>query len=479
MKTTAPAAPAPTRPNVELLYVKVDLIDFAENVRKTFDAAEDKQLADSVRAHGVINPVTLREHPTKKGRYLLTAGHRRLNAAKVAGLEEVPATVRDTESAETVELVQLVENIQRKDLEPVEEARGLKKLMDSGKHTVEQLADMVDRSAGYVYRATRLLELPVKILAEIEAGDLTPAHGHQLLRVPAQEREKTFASWKKSFEYREGMDKAKDLGEYLEGKLSGDLAKAEFPKGIPFADAPACDSCPSNSGNQGMLFDGVKKGDCTFLPCFQKKEQAHFDGKVSRIKQVYPKAPVLSTKYCYSGTTVNGYEAVTRYSAEKAAALKTGAIIVCNGEIWIAKKTPAATSAKSPKSAPSVERRSPKEAFMDRFIDAELFKQLVASAEPDYVANVLLESALSSYISQGWKDRLELVGLPGTNDAINKAAAKMKPEEKVQLAFKVVAARNCAYGPADRHARDAGIDAKAFKKKTTAAADKAWEARKK
>jgi ParB/RepB/Spo0J family partition protein len=277
-KPPAKAAEAPKTPAVLYQgFVPVANIDIVSNVRKKYDPAKMQELTESVRDHGVNTPIELR--PGKeKGRYEIVAGHRRFKAAQAVGLTQIPAIVKDT-TPEEAAVHQVIENIQREDLTPIEEARGFHLLTQPSKdkpakYTVEQLAQLVDKSTAYVYRAMALLELPAKTIAEIEDGTLTPAHGHQLLRVPADKREE----WTRELledGYDGRIDSATELREKVENELGRDLAGGRFPKDKPYAGAVACSSCPNNSGNQGMLFDGAEKGTCLLKSCFETKTDQH------------------------------------------------------------------------------------------------------------------------------------------------------------------------------------------------------------
>ena len=266
MTTAAPAA-STTLP-IASIAVK-------QNIRKTFDESRLKELAASIKDKGLINPITVR--PLSAGKFELVAGERRLRAAKLAGLTSIQATVRTLSDQEALEL-QTAENIHRQDLTPIEEARGFQLLTQSGKYTVEQLAELVDKSAAYVYRSMRLLELPAAILAEIEAGDLTPAHGHQLLRVPAEKREEVFEQWNSdAYTSDDSYESAQALGTYISRSCARRLSEAPFPKDKPYAEQQACAVCPYNTGNQGMLFDGAENGKCTSRDCYDKKAAAYWD----------------------------------------------------------------------------------------------------------------------------------------------------------------------------------------------------------
>ena len=146
--------------------------------RKSFDEEELSALADSIRQHGVIQPLTVRLLDT--GYYQIIAGERRWRAARLAGLREVPVVVVEADDKKAMELA-LIENLQRADLTPIEEARGYQQLIGEYGLTQEQVAERVSKSRPAVANAMRLLSLSPELLAMVEAGALTAGHARALL----------------------------------------------------------------------------------------------------------------------------------------------------------------------------------------------------------------------------------------------------------------------------------------------------------
>jgi ParB family chromosome partitioning protein len=146
--------------------------------REVFDNVELQSLADSIRAHGVLQPLVLRR---EEGHYILVAGERRLRAAALAGLREVPAVVRDVdEPAHQLELA-LVENLQRTDLDPIEAARGYQKLIDAWGYTQDEVAKRVGKERPTVANALRLLKLPEPALQALRDDRISAGHARALL----------------------------------------------------------------------------------------------------------------------------------------------------------------------------------------------------------------------------------------------------------------------------------------------------------
>ncbi len=172
-----------TRPALRrsgLLYLRVD--DIAPNPvqpRKSFDEEALRELSDSIRSYGVLHPLTVR---LRGGKYELVAGERRLRAAKLAGLREVPCMVMDV-NLEDAGLLALVENLQRRDLNFLEEARGLQQLIQMFGLSQEEAARRIGRSQSAVANKLRLLKLPEDVLEALLENGLSERHGRALLRL--------------------------------------------------------------------------------------------------------------------------------------------------------------------------------------------------------------------------------------------------------------------------------------------------------
>ncbi len=149
--------------------------------RKRFDEESLSDLADSIRIHGIIQPLTVRR--LSSGYYQIIAGERRWRAAKSAGLLEVPAVIIEADDRKVMELG-LIENLQREDLNPAEEARGYQVLMEEYGLTQEQVAQQMGKSRPAVTNTLRLLALPEDIMALVENGSLSAGHARALLGAP-------------------------------------------------------------------------------------------------------------------------------------------------------------------------------------------------------------------------------------------------------------------------------------------------------
>lgn len=149
-----------------------------EQPRKDFDESALAELADSIRQHGVIQPLLVR--PLDDGSYQLVAGERRWRASRMAGLIEVPVVVRELSDEETMELA-LIENLQREDLNPIEEALGYRALMDNFKMTQERVASSVGKSRPVIANSLRLLKLPASVTDMVRRAEISSGHARALL----------------------------------------------------------------------------------------------------------------------------------------------------------------------------------------------------------------------------------------------------------------------------------------------------------
>ena len=161
-----------------------------EQPRTRFDDARLEELAASLQRHGVLQPVVVRATPG--GGYCLIAGERRLRAARLAGLERIPAIIRDVDESVGLEIA-LVENLQREDLDPIDEAHGYEALMEVSGLSQAEVADRVGKNRSTVSNALRLLDLPLEIQEMISQGTLTAGHGRAVLAAGSAEAQRKLA----------------------------------------------------------------------------------------------------------------------------------------------------------------------------------------------------------------------------------------------------------------------------------------------
>lgn len=155
-----------------------EIIPNKDQPRKTFDEGALQELADSIIQHGVLQPLLVRPLPT--GGYQLVAGERRWRASRIAGLKEVPVVVKELSDVETMEIA-IIENLQREDLNPIEESEGLQALIDKCGFTQEEVAVSVGKSRPAIANALRLLKLPSEVRDMTRNGEISAGHARALL----------------------------------------------------------------------------------------------------------------------------------------------------------------------------------------------------------------------------------------------------------------------------------------------------------
>jgi ParB family chromosome partitioning protein len=181
----AEATPEPGRPApAGAKPIPIELIQpNPQQPRRHFGDRELQELASSIREKGVIQPLILRPHPAEAGHYEIVAGERRWRAAQLAGVHALPALVRDLDDTEVLELA-IIENIQRADLNALEEAQGYRQLMDRFGHTQEKLAEALGKSRSHIANLLRLLTLPEPVQTLLRDGSLSTGHARALVTAP-------------------------------------------------------------------------------------------------------------------------------------------------------------------------------------------------------------------------------------------------------------------------------------------------------
>ena len=162
-------------------YVPIEFVSRnPRNPRRIFTEAELEDLAQSIREHGIVQPIVVRPAPENREHFELIAGERRWRAAQRAGLTEIPVIMRDVDDRVALELA-IIENVQRADLNPVEEAMGYQLLIDEHDYTQADLAQVIGKSRSHVANTLRLLKLPTEVQGLINDGALTAGHARTLI----------------------------------------------------------------------------------------------------------------------------------------------------------------------------------------------------------------------------------------------------------------------------------------------------------
>lgn len=286
------------------------LVESPTNPRQTFHGLED--LAASIKSVGLLSPLMVRENPGDAERFEIVFGHRRFRAAKMAGLEKVPVDVRKLTDVQVME-AQLVENVQRNDIHPLEEAEAYQRLIGTAGYTADMLASKTGRTRSWVYARLKLLSLCAEARKAFVDGKLALSVAVPLARVPTPKLQA------KAVERICGGEvwSARNAIEWLQNEFCVPLKTASFDKkdDMLVEGAPACTACPkrSGSGTPGLFEDLQTPTDmCTDTVCFAAKTRATWDAKAEKFAK--QGAEVLSLaegkKLFRDGSLVHGTEYV-------------------------------------------------------------------------------------------------------------------------------------------------------------------------
>lgn len=260
------------------------------NPRKHFDEDGINELADSIRQQGVLQPINVRPIPDT-GRYEIVFGERRYRAALVAGLEEIPAIISSYTDEEAEEIA-ITENLQRKDVTPMEEADAYQRLMDSGRHDVKSLALLFGKSESYIRSRLKFTTL-IPEIAELMADDtISIAVANEICRYSEEiQREVYEKHLKNEYGYNSWRGKkAADVADAIQRDFTNDLERYDFDKSV-------CALCPQNT-NHLLLFSDGGCGKCTNRCCLAEKIASHMVDCI--ITAVTERPYIEICKDCYS-----------------------------------------------------------------------------------------------------------------------------------------------------------------------------------
>ena len=263
-------------------YIAIDQIhESTTNPRQTFEQSKLEELAESVRQHGLIQPITIR--PNASG-FEIVAGARRFRAAQLAELFSLPARIVELDDAAAMEW-QLVENSQRVDVHPYEEAQGFQRLLDLPGYDVATLVAKSGKSSSHIYARLSLLQLIPDVAHAFVEERITASHANLIARLPQEHQAEAFENcWRKDWQDKEAhLLPAKHLSAWIQANLYLNLAEAPFDREDTTLkpEAGACITCPRRSGFNTSLFADVQGDQCLDAPCFQSKVTAHIDRELA------------------------------------------------------------------------------------------------------------------------------------------------------------------------------------------------------
>jgi len=263
------ATPAPATLTVMLDHIEVTrLRESKMNPRRHFAGLDE--LTASVKQHGVLTPLLVRsvsDGNTTSTKYEIIAGARRYRAAKAAGIDSLPVRVLDLDDAQALEF-QVIENLQREDVHPLDEALGYQALLKAGKHDIASIAAKVNKSESYVYQRLKLAALIPEAQKAFLEDKITAGHAILIARLQPQEQKQLLT------EQRNEEMSVRAMAGYIEESFHLALGKAPWAldddKLVPAAGS--CVSCPKRTGANPKLFPDVKQKDtCTDPSCYREK----------------------------------------------------------------------------------------------------------------------------------------------------------------------------------------------------------------
>lgn len=255
----------------------------ATNPRKRITDEMIDELAESISKVGILQPILVRPHKQLEI-YEIVAGECRYRAAVRAGLETIPATIRDLTDLEALEL-QVLENLHRNDLHPMEEAEGFRQLLDSNGYTAATLAEKIGKSKAYVYASLKLCELCQAGRDAFFEGKLTASTALLVARIPGQKLQAEALEKITAPDYYGATPSYRRAAEIVQRNFTTNLDDAIFDEADPglLPEAGSCIDCPKLSGNAREIFPDIKSADvCTDTACFQRKRLAH----IARLKSL-------------------------------------------------------------------------------------------------------------------------------------------------------------------------------------------------
>jgi ParB family chromosome partitioning protein len=289
----------------EFRLLDLDLVEESKtNPRKTFDAKALEDLTASVKEKGVIVPILVRPIG---GTFEVVAGARRFRAAKKAGLNQIPAIIRSLGDDQALE-AQVIENLQRQDVHPLEEAEGYQALIQKHKYDVEMLATKVGKSLSYIYQRLKLCELTATAKAAFLGGSLTAGHAILIARLqPADQADamKICAAEGSEYVHQVGTHikmrvGVRALADWIANNVHMSLDGAPWKKddATLVSKAGPCSTCPKRTGNAPELFNDVPRPQtCTDPGCFNLKLKAHMERLADELKASGKKVVTISCQY--------------------------------------------------------------------------------------------------------------------------------------------------------------------------------------
>jgi len=250
------------------------------NPRKNFDEKSLAELADSIRQQGVLQAIGVR--PIAENRFEIVFGERRYRASQIAGLEEIPAVILDI-SDETAEEIAVTENLQRKDVTPIEEANAYQKLIENGRHDVQSLAVQFGKNESYIRTRLKFVSLIPEIARLLEQDELTISVATEICRYGEDIQHDIYEKHLKEgvlYNSWRGM-KASEVAKNIERSYTTDLKRYFFDKTV-------CLSCPHNTNNMMLFCEEGSCGNCANRKCLEEMNASYLAEKAVQLMEQRP-----------------------------------------------------------------------------------------------------------------------------------------------------------------------------------------------
>src|SRR6266850_8245933 len=295
----------------------VDLTESSTNPRKVFDEEQLEELAGSIRSKGVLSPLLVRR---TNGHFEIITGARRYRAAQRAGLDEIPVRIGVFTDEEALE-IQIIENIQRTDVHPFEEAQGFRALLDrqGADYSIEKIAAKTGKAASFIAKRLKLLDLTQPAADAFTAGHIGVEHALLIAKLAPEMQEKALAHCFDGYYAANDADRSLVPVSRLQAWIAQNIYLSL--KSVPFSkdeetlvpEAGSCANCPKRTGFNALLFSEVREDSCVDATCFNRKLDAHIAQRVTKM----PNLVMISQNYNTTGDTPilarrNYVEVVTR-----------------------------------------------------------------------------------------------------------------------------------------------------------------------
>lgn len=410
------------------------------NPRKTFDDAGLQELADNIKTHGVITPILLRTSPPLRPKtYELISGERRWRAARLAGLASTPAIIRDDLSDVEILELQLIENLQRQDLHPIEEAEGYGLMMREHGYTADTLAEKIGKSRSYIFGRMKLLDLNEEGRRLFRGGLLNPSTALLVARIPTQALQMKAIEDITRRDFRNDVMSVRQAQKHIQDRYMTRLDNAPFPIDAPdlIATAGGCTNCPKRTGNCPELFDDIDSENvCTDPDCFSAKRLAQAE---RRLQAAGPDVKIISGE--------EADKVMPSYAVESRTHVKLDNVCYDDPE----RRTYRQIMADDQKGIALVEQRDKTDLVevVEKKVIAEKLRNagIVTGKEKEKADQKKLQAKVD--LANGWRDRLLR--------AVRETAANTMLMDLMAAAMAVIAHRFVVELGADRGGKVAGL----------------------